>query len=358
MTIKNRTMEDLLNHLEMDRRISVHQKEAIERHLIQAGQTKDDPFFLRFLSGAGAWLAAAFLIGFLLVADIITDDVGAAVCGMTFLIAAILATRKKGHFFLRQFALALAISGHLLVLGSVSTRSAVDVLTHIWITHTLLWITVYPLLNDGVYRFLVSAALPLPALIWIYREHRFEWIHMLIAAEVVLAGVLLLKNKLHPALAPLRYASVTILLSTFLFLNISQMSFFQDVYDGKVDLTTKPSSLMLSLALIGLYFRLSGHASAFRKPWMILAVASTLFLGVFTTPGLLAGIGILVAGYALGDKAITGIASLFLPCFLMAFYYALNVNLACKSWVVAGSGILLIVIRYIADRIRPKEARS
>jgi uncharacterized membrane protein len=51
------------------------------------------------------------------------------------------------------------------------------------------------------------------------------------------------------------------------------------------------------------------------------------------------------------------LAYLFLPCFLIVFYYALHVDLAYKSYVVAGSGLLLLVVRQIIHYLQPRKVR-
>ena len=64
---------------------------------------------------------------------------------------------------------------------------------------------------------------------------------------------------------------------------------------------------------------------------------------------------VFVIGYAFGDHILTTLSYLFLVCFLVVFYYALNIDLAHKSWIVAGSGVILLVVRWIAGYCRPKE---
>jgi len=91
---------------------------------------------------------------------------------------------------------------------------------------------------------------------------------------------------------------------------------------------------------------------------MICAIISTILLGIFSTPGVLVAIGLLVLGYTFGDLILMALSYLFLPCFLVCFYYALNIDLAYKSWVIAGSGILLLVVRYILGRLQPPEVTT
>ncbi|MBI4777851.1 DUF4401 domain-containing protein [Candidatus Desantisbacteria bacterium] len=88
---------------------------------------------------------------------------------------------------------------------------------------------------------------------------------------------------------------------------------------------------------------------------MVLAILSTILLGIFTTPGILVAIGLLVVGYTFGDRILTVLSYLFLPCFLIVFYYALNIDLAYKSWVVAGSGVILLVVHWIVKNLQPEE---
>jgi uncharacterized membrane protein len=65
-----------------------------------------------------------------------------------------------------------------------------------------------------------------------------------------------------------------------------------------------------------------------------------------------------VIGYAFDDREVTALAYLFLICFLVLFYYALNIDLAHKAWVIAGSGALLLALRQLAGRGARKEGAS
>ena len=95
-----------------------------------------------------------------------------------------------------------------------------------------------------------------------------------------------------------------------------------------------------------------------REPWLIIAIVSTLLLGIFTSPGILVAIGLLTIGYAFCGRMLTALSFLFLPCFLVFFYYALNVDLAHKSWIIGGSGVLLLLVRWIASRCQPAEVAT
>lgn len=356
------TVDGLLNHPKMKDRVTSIHIDKISQSLIRSDQMKGDPFYIRILSGMGAWVAALFIIVFLFATHMINEKEGSIICGILFLITAITFSRKSGTLFFRQFALALVFAGHILVLSGVFLlfyRHSYDAnwITGILVTHGILCLVVYPLYAGSIYRFISPVMFFVLSVCWIFKEHRFEFIHGLIALETLMAGGLLFKKRLSSLWTPLLYACITALPTTFLFLNINRIDIWWRMFDIHVNEPMWPSSLLLSLCLIVLFTRLSGRWSSINKPWMILAAVSTALLGMFTTPGILAGIGILVAGYARGDRIMMGMAYAFLPCFLVVFYYALHVDLAYKAWIIGGSGLLLLIIRYLTEYVRPREVK-
>ena len=141
-------------------------------------------------------------------------------------------------------------------------------------------------------------------------------------------------------------------------MNLSQVVMFNGgLWQAVPDNPMAPSSAVLAGGLIYLFFRLAGGVRQARQPWLLVAVAATLMLGIFTTPGILVAIALLVAGYAFGDRALSALAYIFLPCFLVVFYYAMNVNLAHKAWIVGGSGLLLLGVRWLLRRSAPVEVQ-
>ena len=70
-----------------------------------------------------------------------------------------------------------------------------------------------------------------------------------------------------------------------------------------------------------------------------------------TTAALLLG----VAGYAWGDKLVSGFAWIFLSGFLFLLYYNLHVPLSWKSAVIGGTGVALLILRWILNEITRRE---
>ena len=276
------------------------------------------------------------------------------VFGIIFLVAAIIIARESKATFLSQLSLALAFAGNTLMLGGAALEFGSREVSVVLITHAVVCAVVYPLYTNSIYRFLAPTALVALATAWIVEEEAFVFMHVLIAAETLLAGILLLRKKRPPLLTPLIYSAAAMLPATLLFMNLTQVNIWRTDFNEPL----WPSNVLLTGGLIYLYLHLAGGSKRLREPWLILAIVSTILLGIFTSPGILVAVGLLIVGYAFGDRILTALSYLFLLCFLVIFYYALNVDLAHKSWVIAGSGMLLLVVRWIAGRLQPTEVAT
>ena len=56
-------------------------------------------------------------------------------------------------------------------------------------------------------------------------------------------------------------------------------------------------------------------------------------------------LGLLVLGYARNDRYLLSIGILFFPVFIVVFYYEWQFSLFIKSWILMGSGAVLLVTR-------------
>lgn len=310
-----------------------------------------DPLYIRILSGIGAWVAAFFLVGFLALAHVLEARMASAVLGVVFLAGGIGIARASKATFLVQLSLALVFAGNILVMFGFTSNSRNMDISVLVIVHAIVCFVVYPLFSNTIYRFLAPVGLAALVTAWIIDKRVFVLVHFLIAAETILAGKLLLLKKRRESLTPLIYSAAAMLPATLLFMNLTQMNAWR--VDFRMPLW--PSSIILTAGLIYLYFHLYSGGNPFREPLLTVAVLSTVVLGIFTTPGILVAIGLLIVSYAFADRILAGFSYLFLLCFLVVFYYALNVDLAHKSWAIAGSGVLLLVVRWIAGFFKTED---
>jgi len=313
-----------------------------------------DPLYIRILSGFGAWVAAIFLILFLGISHIIQGGMGALICGIFFLAFGMGIARASKGTFVNQLSLALVFSGNLLALfgaGEVVRTRNISVFV---IAHAMVCVIVYPFFSNSIYRFLAPTALAGLLTAWIIDQRGFVLMHFLIAAETLLAGALLLLKIRRTLFEPLAYSAAVMLPTTLLVMNLSHANLwgFIDLFGGGFKQPLWPSSLLLIIGLIYLYVHLASGRKLFRNSLLILTILCTILLGTFTTPGVLVAIGLLIVGYAFDDRILTGLSYVFLLCFLVIFYYTLNIDLAHKSWVIGASGVMFLIVRWVAGHFK------
>jgi|GEM_PF-2001253 len=359
------TVGELLEHSEVKHLLRPGDVESITLTLSKPEQTRKDPLYIRILSGVGAWFASIFITAFLEMSGIFIHETGAIICGVAFIAVAMTLAKTCTSTFPRQLALAMAFAGNaLLVIGITRlfghSSSHDTTLLVLLLSHGVICTTIYLLYPSTVYRFFAPLAIAIIATIWISVEIKtFEMMHLLIAGETLLFGILLLHTRRTAFVQPLIHAAATMLPATILFMNLTQGALLDwHIWRAVPARPLLPSSALLAVGMIYLLVRLSGGVKQYRQPWLIVAVVAILLLGIFTTPGILVAIGLLIAGYAFGDRALTALAYLFLPCFLVVFYYAMNISLAHKSWMVAGSGLILLAVRWLLQQRASQEVAS
>jgi len=345
------TIGELLSHPKLQSLVSEEELKEIAVNLNKPRQLSNNPIYIQILLGIGAWFTTVSLLVAFAMAELFYDGAPAIVWGIIFLAAALIISRIKKNTFLDQLSLALAFSGNAMILIGIAEISTTDEFLTVILIHAAICVAMYPFYENSIYRFIAPLVLVILATCWIVEEEVFVLIHILIGAEMLLLATLIFWKKRPSLLTPLFYSAAMMIPATLLIINYTQI----DTWSTDFNEPLWPSSLLVTGGLIYLYFHLAGGSRHLREPWMILAIVSAVLLGIFTTPGIMVAIGLLVMGRVLGDRILTMLSYLFLLCFLVSFYYALNVDLAYKSFVVAGSGVLLLVVRFILGYCRPKE---
>lgn len=225
--------------------------------------------------------------------------------------------------------------------------------------HTVASLVMYPLYAQSVCRFLSLAVFVRLTVIWIVLEKKMGLVHGLIGAESLLVGLLLAPGMQRPALKPHLYAAFTALPVTVLFLTIIQGLDWSE----ELVVSLWPSSALLAMGLVALLIDFEGGwrqhgstTSVSKEPWFVLAVAAGVLLSLFTTPGILVGLGLIGLGCERDDRIILGLAYAFLSTFLVLFYYALNIDLAYKSGILVASGPVLSRVRQLVSVIERGKA--
>lgn len=324
-----------LQHLLEQKLVSV-ETVADSRQRLQAEATAPtQPWYFQALAGLGAWLAASFFFSFIGALGIVDGEPTTLfLLGVVCTAGGLLLRPKEAHTFQRQFALAVGITGKLMVMGSFA----------VWMDDWLGWLlgsalvmaVVYPISKDAADRFVMSASTFALALSWMMVEKHYGYFSLYLVA---LMGVVIATFTLPHALRALRPMGYAAAVSALLTLIAPLLARWYEVPSDTL------AHVVVLFGLIGIYAWAAGGVAHLKSEPLLVAVGATLLFGVVAPSGLLAAIAILVLGFGLHDRVLTTLALIFLPIFFIMFYYELEVTLFSKAWVLIGSGLVLLVAR-------------
>ncbi len=340
------TVGDLIRSLRSGGLLAEAGAETIAKSLAGGDVNQPLPWYLQVLLGAGAWTAAASFVVFIGSVFTLGGETALFFLGLLMVAAAAALRRLSSHVFASQFALAMSVTGHILIFVYVGEKSRSPLA--LAATSTALAAVLYSLYKDPLHRFLsVGAALAL-WIAWILRDRELHHgLHLAVLVEV--GGLALFSERAGriEALRPAAYAFAAALPATLLFPLFPDLAFESPMW---------PSRAVVALGLLGLVIRTAGKENLRREP-VVLALAAIVLLGLFTAPGILAALGLLVLGYARREGLLVGLGALSLALFIVMFYYDLDMDLGTKSAVMAGSGLLLLAARALLVR-RPWARRE
>jgi len=162
-------------------------------------------------------------------------------------------------------------------------------------------------------------------------------LHVLVLLETLGVGLVFLKSG-RPVFRPAGYAMALGLLGTMLLILNPE---------GPAAVS---SLVMQVAALIWLLYRASETSSKRTAEVFVVPAAGAILLGVFSSPGLLAALTVMILGHLERDSILKGLGVRFVPVYLIAYYYSLESTLMTKSLVLVGTGIVLWIARWYVGR--------
>jgi len=334
-----KTLEELLNLPDVKQHISEENSKRIENHL--AGKSEASSI-QRALQGIGAWLSAIFFLGFLGVSGLLRSDASMLTLGVILLGASVGLERGLQSTFVTQLALALAIAGNCLAVVGFTELTDADLGTGI-LAHGVIGSVAYVFHTNSTYRFLAAAMLSLFAQVWILESSSKFWMfHIYVAVHVALIGWLFFRGTDRTELRPLATAAVIMLPYSMVVLAWRQSWSYRTL---EIEHLLLPSNAIIVIGLALLLRHVVREQGWFRRRSNQVVLLGLIALGVFTTPGVLVAIGLLALGRACSIGWVTALAHAFLVAFIFQYYHSLDIDLAYKSLVLAGSGLLLLVVR-------------
>jgi len=337
------TLQHVLETLVEQGAVAAGSVPAIEEKLRQSSApARSEPWFVKLLMAAGAWVAALFFVQFLGIAGLIQENAaGLFLWAVVFLVAAVSLRARSNRLFTVQLALALSVAGHGFALASaVSSVGLVSRDTELLgmaVTSVALCIGLYLIYRDPLHRFLSCLLASGCIVLWIANRNVWPALYFLLLFQVAAIGFVFVKRPDLRLLRPLGFAT-TIAITASMSLVLLPEEDFTVVW--------WPVRALFAGCLIWLYQWIVGGWNGMRNEPMMIVVAATLALASFTTPGILAALAIMILGYARWERELIAIGLAFFPMFIVVFYFEWQTSLLTKSWILAGSGAVLLAARY------------
>jgi hypothetical protein len=354
----------------------LHPEEA-GKQLATRSVGEEVPVYLRILTLIGAVIATGFFFLFLAFIGGIDEDT-LLILGLVFVAAAygLLIVAKKSNPILHVFVTTcsftiLAVGKIMFVIGfvemfddlfSLSSRGEIWAATLGVGLATVLTYKLFPFVLDRFISscyflgFFIGAVIALPDLDSSVIPVVAAWImNFFFLAYMICAGFLLLHEKVKKLYDPVAYA----LICTLLGLAVMQSGLMSD---PKLEPVLGFEIWLPNfIAGFGLLYLLSYAVGGFKKQMdsqAIVIAVGVILLAFFTNAGILLSILLMVFGRMNHRPLVSFIGWISLTGFLIYYYYQLDFTLETKSYVLLGSGGLLLGIRLILNALVTRKEQN
>ena len=355
----------------------LHHPEEAGKQLAAGSVGEEVPIYLRILTLIGAVIATGFFFLFLAFSGILDED-RFLILGLVFVAAAygLLVAAKKSNPILQVFFITcsftiLAVGKILFVIGFVEMfdnlfssrlRGAIWAATLGISLATVLTYKLFPFVLDrfisscSFLGFFIGAVIALPDLDSDVMPVVAAWImNFFFLAYMICAGFLLLHEKVKKLYDPVAYA----LICTLLGLAVMQSGLMSE---PKLEPVLGFEIWLPNfIAGFGLLYLLSHAVGGFKKQMdsqAIVIAVGVILLALFTNAGILLSIMLTVFGRMNHRRLVSFIGWISLTGFLIYYYYEMDVSLETKSYVLLGSGILLLGIRLILNALVTRKEQN
>jgi hypothetical protein len=340
---------DVLAQLRAER-LATDAVDAAAREALQAELRDHLPWYLRIAIGLGAWLATGFFLAFLLLFVEIDDAIPRILAGLVLIALAVWQRRVTTLEFVRHAAVAAGLAGFGLLIAGLYDLIEARATGAVVVVLAAVLIRVMP---DSVFRFVVTLVLVAAVYVSIVDERSargYELVTLVVIALTAIAWRYRLRDR-SPAvehmLHPVGYGLVVALFIAVLVGTSTQLGRLS--FDtGRWVVVGRATTIGLTAAVLLLAWKIieeQGAATTGLSSMAALLGVVALGATTMTSPGVMAGAGILTLAFDRRDKVLLGMAIAFLLVFGAAYYYALHLSLLEKAGVLAGSGVLLLAIR-------------
>ena len=355
----------------------LHDPEEAGKQLAVGSVGEKVPISLRILTLIGAVIATGFFFLFLAIYGILDEDT-LLILGLVFVAAAygLLIVAKKSNPILHVFVTTcsftiLAVGKIMFVIGfvemfddlfSLSSRGEIWPATLGVGLATVLTYKLFPFVLDRFISscyflgFFIGAVIALPDLDSSVMPVVAAWImNFFFLAYMICAGFLLLHEKVKKLYDPVAYA----LICTLLGLAVMQSGLMSD---PKLEPVLGFEIWLPNfIAGFGLLYLLSYAVGGFKKQMdsqVIVIAVGVILLAFFTNAGILLSILLMVFGRMNHRPLVSFTGWISVTGFLIYYYYQLDFTLETKSYVLLGSGGLLLGVRLILNALVTRKEQN
>lgn len=340
-------------------------------------ERKNDTWYIQGMLGCGGWIAAAFFFltsGFfvaMLVADLGTLAFGytGIVFGIALMIGSTIGNNNEANnVFIDQMMLAGQIAGQSLLYVGIGIL-VYEYMTDDWkpnatiIALSMIGINVMMIgiYRDGIFRFLATLTIiaALNGLMYLWNLPAglsFVIVAMALANLVIWGDMLPIHTQIerYTLLQNVGYG-ITIGMGFTIIYQIANG--YREFGAASSNLNTPiiTSLLLLGLVILLVVRLLNEYGVDLKSPTAIglIAMTTIITLPTLITPGILAGIFVLLLGYRKHNWILIGLAVAFLVGFVSEYYYSLEFTLLVKSIILMTTGVLFLIGRMILQRYLP-----
>ena len=319
------------------------------------------PWYVRVLQGFTGQFAAVFLLLFVLslFKDFVKQEEVAFVLGLVLIGAAYAVFRQLSTAFAGQFGLMLSFTGHALCLFAVH-RSLENSST--WLMIAIIEAVLVWVIPHFLHRFfscyaaasaLVIASIKLPIL----------W---LMPSLTMIAVILLW---LHEAkwltqsarFRPIAYAFTFVAIQMHSIFSLGYAAVFKAAEGRELSAQTwliPINEVLLGAMLVVTIIKLLAryHVAVLSKQGLTAIIAgSVLALMSLQATGLAIAWILILLGFSAGNRVLLGLGFFAFWSYLGRYYYFLNISLLDKSYVLIGTGVLMLLMRQGLKHLRMEE---
>jgi uncharacterized membrane protein len=314
----------------------------------------ESPWFVRVLIGFSGWIAALFLFGFVAVGleFIIDSETASITVGLIALAGAFAILLADRNDFYQQFGLAVSFAGQVLIIYGLGRLLDWDGAA-IWWMVALLQVVVALVMPNFAQR-VVAAWVAVYTLSVALAYHQAPSLGSVLATLVI--AIIWLNEfswrRWGMVLRPVGYGMTLALIQLKGELLFGSPRLFYVRSDEALQLSIPAwlGELAVGLLLVAVVARLlnrSGELWGSQRMLVALLVAAAVAAVSLEAPGIATGLTVMLLGFSNGNRILVGLGIAALLFYLSAYYYTLETTLLVKSEILAATGVVLLLVRWV-----------